>query len=211
MPSLYVAITRKTAAMTKNNNELSRRRFLISAGSLAGASFVRMSGASIAAITQAACTARDDPAAALLSLSAEDALDIEAIAARIIPSTDTPGATEAGVVHFFDSALAGEMRDKRDELLAGLAELNAANGAPVRFADLAPGEQDARLHAIQDSDFFGLVREMTIFGFFAMSSYGGNRDHVGWDLVGFRGHNGAWEYPFGYYDATVHGGGSDGE
>jgi hypothetical protein len=47
---------------------------------------------------------------------------------------------------------------------------------------------------------------MTILGFFAMSSYGGNRDHVGWDLIGFEGH-GAWTAPFGYYDqeANAHG------
>lgn len=196
--------------MTKNNNELSRRRFLFSASALTGTAFLRLSGTSIAAIAQAACTARDRDGA-FQALSAEDAADIEAIAARIIPTTDTPGATEAGVVHFFDSALAGEMRDRRDELLAGLAELNAADGTPARFADLAPGDQDRRLRAIEDSGFFGLLREMTIFGFFAMSHYGGNRNHVGWDLIGFRGHNGAWEYPFGYYDAAVHGGDNDGE
>jgi len=196
--------------MKKNNNELSRRRFLFSASALTGSAFLRLSGASIAAIAQAACTARDRDGM-FRALSTEDAADIAAIAARIIPTTDTPGATEAGVVHFFDSALAAEMSDRRDELLAGLAELNAANDTPARFASLAPGDQDTRLRAIEDSDFFGLLREMTIFGFFAMSRYGGNRNHVGWDLIGFRGHNGAWEYPFGYYDAAVHGGGSDGE
>ena len=196
--------------MKKNNNELSRRRFLFSASALTGSAFLRLSGASIAAIAQAACTARDRDEM-FRALSTEDAADIAAIAARIIPTTDTPGATEAGVVHFFDSALAAEMSDRRDELLAGLAELNAANDTPVRFASLAPGDQDTRLRAIEDSDFFGLLREMTIFGFFAMSRYGGNRNHVGWDLIGFSGHNGAWEYPFGYYDAAVHGGGSDGE
>ena len=26
---------------------------------------------------------------------------------------------------------------------------------------------------------------MTIFGFFAMSRYGGNRDEIGWKLLGF--------------------------
>ena len=196
--------------MKKNNNELSRRRFLFSASALTGSAFLRLSGASIAAITQAACTARDRDEM-FRALSTEDAADIAAIAARIIPTTDTPGATEAGVVHFFDSALAAEMSDRRDELLAGLAELNAANDTPARFAGLAPGDQDTRLRAIEDSDFFGLLREMTIFGFFAMSRYGGNRNHVGWDLIGFSGHNGAWEYPFGYYDAALHGGGSDGE
>ena len=34
---------------------------------------------------------------------------------------------------------------------------------------------------------------------------------VGWELVGFEGDHGPWTYPFGYYDAQVHGETSDGE
>ncbi len=37
--------------------------------------------------------------------SPEQAVEIEAISARIIPTTDTPGAREAGVVFFIDRAL----------------------------------------------------------------------------------------------------------
>mgnify|MGYP001398258310 CR=1 FL=1 len=40
----------------------------------------------------------------------------------------------------------------------------------------------------------------TLMGFFAMSSYGGNKDNIAWDLIGFEGH-GAAQPPFGYYDA----------
>lgn len=209
MPALYVAITRSTVAMN-NNNELSRRRFLFSASALTTSTFVRLSGASIAAIAQSACTARDR-AAPFLSLPPDNAADIEAIAARIIPTTDTPGATEAGVVHFVDRALADEMKDRLDEVLQGLAGLNAAIRERVRFAGLSPDAQDARLREIEASEFFGLVREMTIFGFFAMSKYGGNKDHLGWDLVGFQGHNGGWAYPFGYYDAQEREDRNDGE
>jgi gluconate 2-dehydrogenase gamma chain len=198
-----------TVAMN-NNNELSRRRFLFSASALTASTFVRLSGAAVAGIVQAACTAKDG-AAAFRSLSPDEAADIEAIASRIIPTTDTPGAMEAGVVHFFDNAFAAEMKDKLEDVRTGLVHLNAAVGETTRFAALSPEAQDARLREIEDSDFFGLVREMTIFGFFAMSKYGGNSNHVGWDLIGFMGHNGAWEYPFGFYDAAVHGGGGNGE
>ena len=52
---------------------------------------------------------------------------------------------------------------------------------------------------------------MTVFGFFAMEKYGGNRDQVGWDLIGFEGDHGPWQYPFGYYDAQVRGEANDGE
>ena len=209
MPSLYVAITRMTVAMN-NNNDLSRRRFLFSASAVTASTFVRLSGAAVAGIVQAACTAKDG-AAAFRSLLPDEAADIEAIASRIIPTTDTPGAMEAGVVHFFDNAFAAEMKDKLEDVRTGLVHLNAAVGETTRFAALSPEAQDARLREIEDSDFFGLVREMTIFGFFAMSKYGGNSNHVGWDLIGFKGHNGAWEYPFGFYDAAVHGGGGNGE
>jgi hypothetical protein len=191
-----------------NNSELSRRRFLFSASALTASTFVRLSGTSVAAIAQAACSANES-SAVFRSLSTEEAADIEAIAARIIPTTDTPGAREAGVVHFFDNAFAVEMTDRLDEVRTGLASLNAGAGKSRRFATLPPEVQDARLREIEDSDFFALMREMTIFGFFAMSNYGGNSNHVSWTLIGFEGHNGGWEYPFGYYDAAVPGSGSD--
>jgi gluconate 2-dehydrogenase gamma chain len=38
--------------------------------------------------------------------SASDAADVAAVTAQIIPSDDTPGAREAGVVYFIDRALA---------------------------------------------------------------------------------------------------------
>ena len=52
----------------------------------------------------------------------------------------------------------------------------------------------------QTTPFFGAVRALTLMGFFAMSSYGGNKDNVGWKLIDFEGH-GATQPPFGYYDA----------
>jgi gluconate 2-dehydrogenase gamma chain len=39
-------------------------------------------------------------------LTASEAADIDAVAARIVPTDDTPGAREAGVVYFIDRALA---------------------------------------------------------------------------------------------------------
>jgi hypothetical protein len=34
---------------------------------------------------------------------------------------------------------------------------------------------------------------------FAMPSYGGNRDKLGWALIGFQDRH-SWQPPFGYYD-----------
>ena len=45
-----------------------------------------------------------------------------------------------------------------------------------------------------------------VAGVFGMAKYGGNRDNVGWKLVGMNGPPGAWTYPFGDYDAEHTGG-----
>ena len=69
-----------------------------------------------------------------------------------------------------------------------------------RFSDLSEADQDAWLTERQQTQFFNMARILTLIGFFAMSSYGGNRDNVGWELIGFEGHV-ATQPPFGYYDA----------
>ena len=128
-----------------NKKNVSRRHFLQSAGSLSGIAYLRLSGAGFAAIAQAACSAKHDSAAYLV-LGDDEAADFAAIAARIIPTTDTPGATEAGVIHFFDQAFAGEMSDQLDAARAGLADFNAAiadTAAPAaRFSALGTDEQE---------------------------------------------------------------------
>ena len=178
---------------------LSRRDFLQATGASA---LVRLTAPVVASIAQAACTAREEQAAFRI-LNIDEAADFAAIAARIIPTTDTPGATEAGVIHFFDQAFANEMSEIFDSARTGLAELNQAIG-DRHFSSLDEDEQDLALEDAYGDRFFAIMRIMTIFGFFAMSEYGGNKDHIGWDLIGFEGHHGAWQYPFGAYDAEVH-------
>ncbi|HEX5787512.1 MAG TPA: gluconate 2-dehydrogenase subunit 3 family protein [Woeseiaceae bacterium] len=183
------------------NSFVSRRLFLTTAGAASAAQLLaRTAPVAMAAMVQAACDARDDEARFRV-LDASDAGDFAAIAARIIPTTDTPGATEAGVIHFFDQAFATEMAGSLAFALEGLADLNRA--LPARFAELPPEAQDAALAAVESRPYFELLRVMTIFGFFSMERYGGNRDHVGWDVIGFEGHHGGWQYPFGYYDAEA--------
>ncbi len=188
----------------QNTRPVSRRRFLHSSGVLTGASLLKIGAPSLLAITQAACTANHE-AATYKVLGEQEAADFAAIAARIIPTTDTPGATEAGVIYFFDNAFAAEMIWGLDNIRAGLGALNAKLAenytGTSHFSALSEHDQDEVLTANEATDFFGDCRLMTMFGFFAMSKHGGNKDHVAWDLIGFEGHHGAWDSPFGYYDA----------
>ncbi|WP_035714374.1 gluconate 2-dehydrogenase subunit 3 family protein [Azorhizobium doebereinerae] len=65
------------------------------------------------------------------------------------------------------------------------------------FAELAPEERDKVLAAMEKGEpkfdgfgsrpFFNLVLQNTMEGFFADPIYGGNRDMVGWKLIGFPG------------------------
>jgi hypothetical protein len=181
-----------------NNSELSRRRFLKSTGALTGASLLRIGAPALAAVTQAACTAREE-AAAFTTLATDEAADFAAIAARLIPTTDTPGATEAGVIYFYDRAWGDELSSFLGPVRGFLQAINDELG--TRFATLGEAEQDNVLKANEKDPRFELLRTTTIFGFFAMAKHGGNKGHLAWDLLGFDGHHGAWEAPFGYYDA----------
>jgi gluconate 2-dehydrogenase gamma chain len=65
------------------------------------------------------------------------------------------------------------------------------------FEFLAPGEQDEVLKGLESGAielpslssklFFGLLLRNTMEGYFADPIYGGNRDKVGWKLIGFPG------------------------
>lgn len=188
-------------------SKLSRRQFLQSTGTLSGAAYLKLMTPALIAITQSACTAKQE-SAAFKVLSAREADDFATIAARLIPTTATPGATEAGVVYFFDNAFAAEMSDQLDDARTGLAAFNSAlhDAYPdaASLSELSEDEQDAFLTTQESSQFFDVAWIMTMYGFFSMEKYDGNKDHISWDLIGFDGQHGAWQYPFGYYDAKVH-------
>lgn len=189
-------------------NTINRRRFLQSTGTITAASLLRIGAPALLAIGQSACTAKQE-SSAFVALTDREAADFAAIAARIIPTTDTPGATEAGVIHFIDQAFAAEMSSQLGAARANLAEFNkalsAAHSGSEGFSALSDADQDLFLASVEDSDLFRLTWIMTIFGMFAMSKYGGNKDNIGWKLLNFEDGHG-WQFPFGHYDAEVHGG-----
>lgn len=87
----------------------------------------------------------------------------------------------------------------REIYRAGIRETNihCSKQYGKAFAFLAPAQQDEVLHGLEDGNieleslssklFFGLLLKNTEEGFFADPVYGGNRDKVGWKLIGFPG------------------------
>jgi gluconate 2-dehydrogenase gamma chain len=184
-------------------DQVTRRHFLNSSSALAGSSILRLSLPASLALAETACTARD-AGQEFRTLTNSEARELDAITARILPTTDTPGAAEAGVVYFLDTVLsdhfASQLNAFRALMQEFLADVEGQFGVSKTFADLSESDQDAFLIDNDKTPFFGMLQAFTMMGFFAMSTYGGNKDHIGWKLIGFEGH-GATQPPFGYYDA----------
>jgi hypothetical protein len=188
-----------------NTSHGSRRQFLFdSVSGLSSAWLVLRWPAILAAQEHAQRAAESGQSAQFQLLSPQEAAEVEAVAAQIIPSGDTIGAREARVIYFIDRALATFDADKQPAYKRGLKDLRqrvqevfpTANG----FSSLAPAQQIQLLTAIETTEFFELVRLHTIMGFLANPSYGGNYGQSGWKLIGFEDQM-IYEPPFGYYDS----------
>jgi gluconate 2-dehydrogenase gamma chain len=68
----------------------------------------------------------------------------------------------------------------REIYRSALAELQG-------FASLAPAQQDEKLHSIESTVFFQMLRRHTIEGMFSDPHHGGNADMIGWQLIGYPG------------------------
>jgi Gluconate 2-dehydrogenase subunit 3 len=181
-----------------DKEEISRRIFLIRSCAGVSAAWLAARWPEVLAAQQHAHEAARSAAPVKFEfLTAEQALEIEAVSAQIIPTDDTPGAREARVIYFIDRALATFDKDKRQLYLKGISQLQA--GAGKRFSDMHPARQVKLLKGIQTTPFFQQVRAHTIMGFFANPEYGGNFDQAGWRHIGFEDRH-YFEPPFGFYD-----------
>jgi len=200
-------------------DNLSRRDFL-SRGS-AAVSAVWLSAhwpAIVAAAEHAHRAAKSSAPPKFQFFTPEEAVEIDAIAARIIPSDETPGAREAGVVYFIDRALTTFAVDDQKTYREGLPglQLRVRELFPSveKFSSATPEQQDQILHSLDEqtgparrhsrpggasSSFFQAIRVHTIVGFLVEPDSGGNRDGVGWKVIG-RDPEHMFQPPFGYYD-----------
>ena len=148
----------------------------------------------------------DAEPAPLTVLTERQARTLDAIAERILPTTDTPGAGDAEIPGFVDRLLAGWMPDPaRDHLLAELDRFDAraGEGQPdaAGFADLAQPAQDELLtkaqnealadrhgrafsrnpNRLHEQPFFDLVKWLTLFGYY--TSEAGMKSELGYRIV----------------------------
>ena len=185
-------------------DNLSRRSLLQAIAAAMGAAALPLAWSEVARVAHESHAAAQLTGEAQVSfLSAADAADIEAVAAQIIPTDDTPGAREAGVVHFIDRALATFLSQLAGDYRAQLAEFQTVcreqHPGVASFASLTSTQQVEYLRAVDQTPFFETTRLLTLLGMFSMPAYGGNRNGVGWKLIGFEDRH-SFQPPFGYYD-----------
>ena len=136
--------------------------------------------------------------AALTILTPEQARAVAAAAERILPSTDTPGATDAGVTAFIDTMLSGWYNGaERATFLAGLATLDDRARAlgTSSFAESTEATQneilialDAEVVALRavkgtaaNDHWFAILKFLTVWGY--CTSEPGMRQTLGtWPL-----------------------------
>ena len=201
------------------NESVSRRHFL--SQGISGLSAVWVSAhlpALVAAAGHARRAANSATPTKFEFFTTEQAVEIEAITARVIPTDDTPGAREAGVVYFIYRGLATFAVDDQKVYQEGLPELQARVGemfpGVTKFSAATTEQQDEILHSFDENapsarrpfrsrpgaqSFFETLRQHTIAGFLVDPDYGGNQDGVGWKVIG-REREHMFQAPFGFYD-----------
>jgi gluconate 2-dehydrogenase gamma chain len=201
---------------------LNRRRFLRYAGAGASAAWITAHWPAIlAASRHAQQAARSSTPPKLEFFTPDQAAEIDAISARIIPTDSTPGAHEAGVLYFIDRALVTFASDHQNTYREGLPALQARvreiYPGVEKFSAATAGQQDAVLHSLEKSasadlpwirpgasSFFETVRAQTVTAFLLDPDTRGNREGIGWKLIG-REREHMFQPPFGYYDKNYPG------
>lgn len=112
---------------------------------------------------------------ALHALSAHAERTVAAAAEQIIPATETPGATAAGVSAFIDKMLADwHTPEERNRFLAGLPELDTRCRAHTGkdFVDCSAADQIAVLTALDveatsvgREHWFAMLKYLTVYGY----------------------------------------------
>lgn len=155
---------------------------------------------------------------ALAFFTPDEAATIEAAMGRIFPDDELgAGAVQARAIVYLDRALAGAEREHQAIYRAAVRWLDALCEtrfhAPFRNCDAA--RQDALLRDVESGAapefgtapngpaFFELLRAHTLEGVFADPVHGGNRDLLGWKLLGYPGPQPGYSHAEQQLDAVI--------
>jgi hypothetical protein len=130
-----------------------------------------------------------------------EAITLTALLERLFPNDELgPGAIETGVLDYIQIALGGPDAHLVTAYRLGLAAIDAMSAKRFgrAFSQLPTGQQDTLISLLEGGQIEGLdPHEAAMFfdivwrhlreGLFSDPIHGGNRDMVGWQLIGFPG------------------------
>lgn len=182
----------------------SRRSFLVESVGGLNAAWVAANYPSILAAQDQVQQAVKGGHPKLGFFSAEQAVEIDAVTAQIIPTDQDPGAREAHCLYFIDKALTTFDKSRQAAYTKGLDDLEKRvqqhYPGTAKFSALNSEQQIETLTAIEKTPFFTMVRNHTVIGFLSQPVHGGNYHKVGWKLIGYDDSLNH-KPPFGFYDA----------
>ncbi len=132
-------------------------------------------------------------------LTVAEARTLAAVCDQIIPPDEDPGAAWAGVVNYIDRQLCGALQHLQNSYRQGIAALDKSSRALYGrdFADLADAKLGELLtmmeqgeapreawQQISSTEFFGLLVDQTMQGFYGDPRHGGNREGTSWKMLG---------------------------
>jgi len=128
----------------------------------------------------------------------EEASLAESITDCLIPADDYPGAKEAGVINFLDRQLVGYHRRYQNIYRNGLANTRETclQQFGIDFNSLKEEKKILLLRSLEEnsvpgetwknissSDFFNLILDHTMQGFYGSPRHGGNKDYASYRML----------------------------
>jgi gluconate 2-dehydrogenase gamma chain len=129
----------------------------------------------------------------------EEARTVAAICEQIIPADQDPGATWAGVVNYIDRQLLLHFKEFQQVYRKGISavEQTSLRLRGKSFTELSSEQQTVLLAIVEKNEapgdawkgveqrqFFNLIVDHTMQGFYGNPRHGGNRDTVSWKMIG---------------------------
>ncbi len=132
-------------------------------------------------------------------LDEEEITLLDAIVEQIIPTDDFPGGKWANVSNFIDKQLSTYYRKHQIAYREGLAafEKTIIQMKGKKFEELPFAEQTTMLEKMEagefsgdywndhsPADFFDMVRQHSLQGFYGSPVHGGNREYISYQMLG---------------------------
>jgi len=129
----------------------------------------------------------------------DEARTLAAVCDQIIPPDQDPGAAWAGVVNYIDRQLCGPFQSLQETYRRGIAGIDESSRLlySKAFADLEAQKQQEVLHHLENgqapgaiwqqsssSEFFSLMIDHTMQGYYGDPRHGGNREGASWKMLG---------------------------